>query len=318
MKKWTIILIVMLTVLNFGSFVLADEIDENTEVLANDGRVIMNFIDENYSPVVGASVHINLSTDNGMIDIRELGLNTVIVLESDQNGIVVINNLPYGFYEYYVDYVPLGYECLYTASNFFVSPAEDVAYVNVMFKEDVAMVAAPIEEVVKEETEEEEEKEEEVVVPVQEEIITPIPRTEASVITTQVNTFTTKIYNVDDTTGTIEKKEEMNNTPVLIAQVEEDEQEIAVINKTIAKARERMLQPQEDMIEQFRKYRLIDCIRDKINQVDTHVQDFMKMIADLPDKKDKKLKSKDIVIDRMQDEKKSRMYLHQRAHSLFR
>lgn len=318
MKKWTIILIVMLTVLNFGSFVLADEIDENTEVLANDGRVIMNFIDENYSPVVGASVHINLSTDNGMIDIRELGLNTVIVLESDQNGIVVINNLPYGFYEYYVDYVPLGYECLYTASNFFVSPAEDVAYVNVMFKEDVAMVAAPIEEVVKEEMEEEEEKEEEVVVPVQEEIITPIPRTEASVITTQVNTFTTKIYNVDDTTGTIEKKEEMNNTPVLIAQVEEDEQEIAVINKTIAKARERMLQPQEDMIEQFRKYRLIDCIRDKINQVDTHVQDFMKMIADLPDKKDKKLRSKDIVIDRMQDEKKSRMYLHQRAHSLFR
>lgn len=317
MKKWTIILIVMLTVLNFGSFVLADEIDENTEVLANDGRVIMNFIDENYSPVVGASVRINLSTDNGMIDIRELGLNTVIVLESDQNGIVVINNLPYGFYEYYVDYVPLGYECLYTASNFFVSPAEDVAYVNVMFKEDVAMVAAPIEEVVKEEMEEEEEKEE-VVVPVQEEIITPIPRTEASVITTQVNTFTTKIYNVDDTTGTIEKKEEMNNTPVLIAQVEEDEQEIAVINKTIAKARERMLQPQEDMIEQFRKYRLIDCIRDKINQVDTHVQDFMKMIADLPDKKDKKLKSKDIVIDRMQDEKKSRMYLHQRAHSLFR
>lgn len=317
MKKWTIILIVMLTVLNFGSFVLADEIDENTEVLANDGRVIMNFIDENYSPVVGASVHINLSTDNGMIDIRELGLNTVIVLESDQNGIVVINNLPYGFYEYYVDYVPLGYECLYTASNFFVSPAEDVAYVNVMFKEDVAMVAAPIEEVVKEEMEEEEEKEE-VVVPVQEEIITPIPRTEASVITTQVNTFTTKIYNVDDTTGTIEKKEEMNNTPVLIAQVEEDEQEIAVINKTIAKARERMLQPQEDMIEQFRKYRLIDCIRDKINQVDTHVQDFMKMIADLPDKKDKKLRSKDIVIDRMQDEKKSRMYLHQRAHSLFR
>ena len=232
MKKWTIILIVMLTVLNFGSFVLADEIDENTEVLANDGRVIMNFIDENYSPVVGASVHINLSTDNGMIDIRELGLNTVIVLESDQNGIVVINDLPYGFYEYYVDYVPLGYECLYTASNFFVSPAEDVAYVNVMFKEDVAMVAAPIEEVVKEEMEEEEEKEE-VVVPVQEEIITPIPRTEASVITTQVNTFTTKIYNVDDTTGTIEKKEEMNNTPVLIAQVEEDEQEIAVINKTI-------------------------------------------------------------------------------------
>ena len=222
----------MLTVLNFGSFVLADEIDENTEVLANDGRVIMNFIDENYSPVVGASVHINLSTDNGMIDIRELGLNTVIVLESDQNGIVVINDLPYGFYEYYVDYVPLGYECLYTASNFFVSPAEDVAYVNVMFKEDVAMVAAPIEEVVKEEMEEEEEKEE-VVVPVQEEIITPIPRTEASVITTQVNTFTTKIYNVDDTTGTIEKKEEMNNTPVLIAQVEEDEQEIAVINKTI-------------------------------------------------------------------------------------
>lgn len=318
MKKWTIILIVMLTVLNFGSFVLADEIDENTEVLANDGRVIMNFIDENYSPVVGASVRINLSTDNGMIDIRELGLNTVIVLESDQNGIVVINNLPYGFYEYYVDYVPLGYECLYTASNFFVSPAEDVAYVNVMFKEDVAMVAAPIEEVVKEEMEEEEEKEEEVVVPVQEEIITPIPRTEASVITTQVNTFTTKIYNVDDTTGTIEKKEEMNNTPVLIAQVEEDEQEIAVINKTIAKARERMLQPQEDMIEQFRKYRLIDCIRDKINQVDTHVQDFMKMIADLPDKKDKKLRSKDIVIDRMQDEKKSRMYLHQRAHSLFR
>ena len=318
MKKWTIILIVMLTVLNFGSFVLADEIDENTEVLANDGRVIMNFIDENYSPVVGASVHINLSTDNGMIDIRELGLNTVIVLESDQNGIVVINNLPYGFYEYYVDYVPLGYECLYTASNFFVSPAEDVAYVNVMFKEDVAMVAAPIEEVVKEEMEEEEEKEEEVVVPVQEEIITPIPRTEASVITTQVNTFTTKIYNVDDTTGTIEKKEEMNNTPVLIAQVEEDEQEIAVINKTIAKARERMLQPQEDMIEQFRKYRLIDCIRDKINQVDIHVQDFMKMIADLPDKKDKKLRSKDIVIDRMQDEKKSRMYLHQRAHSLFR
>ena len=317
MKKWTIILIVMLTVLNFGSFVLADEIDENTEVLANDGRVIMNFIDENYSPVVGASVHINLSTDNGMIDIRELGLNTVIVLESDQNGIVVINNLPYGFYEYYVDYVPLGYECLYTASNFFVSPAEDVAYVNVMFKEDVAMVAAPIEEVVKEEMEEEEEKEE-VVVPVQEEIITPIPRTEASVITTQVNTFTTKIYNVDDTTGTIEKKEEMNNTPVLIAQVEEDEQEIAVINKTIAKARERMLQPQEDMIKQFRKYRLIDCIRDKINQVDTHVQDFMKMIADLPDKKDKKLRSKDIVIDRMQDEKKSRMYLHQRAHSLFR
>ena len=317
MKKWTIILIVMLTVLNFGSFVLADEIDENTEVLANDGRVIMNFIDENYSPVVGASVCINLSTDNGMIDIRELGLNTVIVLESDQNGIVVINNLPYGFYEYYVDYVPLGYECLYTASNFFVSPAEDVAYVNVMFKEDVAMVAAPIEEVVKEEMEEEEEKEE-VVVPVQEEIITPIPRTEASVITTQVNTFTTKIYNVDDTTGTIEKKEEMNNTPVLIAQVEEDEQEIAVINKTIAKARERMLQPQEDMIEQFRKYRLIDCIRDKINQVDTHVQDFMKMIADLPDKKDKKLRSKDIVIDRMQDEKKSRMYLHQRAHSLFR
>ncbi len=112
MKRWTIILIIMLVVLNLWSNIYADELDEEVVEIVNDGRLVMNFIDENYSPVKGASVVITYKTEAGMIDIRELGLDTVIVLESDLNGIVVLNNLPYGYYEYSVVNIHTGYDCL--------------------------------------------------------------------------------------------------------------------------------------------------------------------------------------------------------------
>ncbi len=320
MKRWTIILIIMLVVLNLSSNIYADELDEEVVEIVNDGRLVMNFIDENYSPVKGASVVITFKTEAGMIDIRELGLDTVIVLESDSNGVVVVNNLPYGYYEYSIENVPAGYECITNNSSFFVSVADNVSYQNVRFKEQVVMIATPaeVEEAVEEKVElvEETQKEEIVLSPVEELVVIPTSKNEQASIPTKVNTYTTKVYNVDNTTNKIEKVEE-NTAPKVI--IEETEQEEVVVHKEIAKNREKMLVPTEDLLKEFRRYRLIDCIKDKVNQIDTHVTDFMRFLANIPDdKKDKKLKGKDETIDRFQDDKKTRKYVSIRSQSLFR
>lgn len=320
MKRWTIILIIMLVVLNLWSNIYADELDEEVVEIVNDGRLVMNFIDENYSPVKGASVVITYKTEAGMIDIRELGLDTVIVLESDLNGIVVLNNLPYGYYEYSVVNIPTGYDCLTNNSSFFISAAETVSYQNVRFEEQIVMVATPVEveEVVEEKVEpvEEAQKEEIILSPVEELVVIQTPKYEQASIPTQVNTYTTKVYNVDNTVNKIEKVEE-NATPKVI--VEKIEQEEIVVHKEVAKNREKMLVPTEDLLQEFRRYRLIDCIKDKVNQIDAHVTDFMRFLANIPDdKKDKKLKVKDETIDRFQDDKKARKYVSLRSQSLFR
>lgn len=318
MKRWTIILSLTIIML-FGmcSNVFASDFD---------GRIVVYCIDENYSPVQGVKIQLLYGDD--LVDIHELGLNTAIVLESDNNGVIIVDGVPYGYYMYNVVNTPDSYEALVTSYDFVVSVARNESESEVFLREVVATVEAKEDLKLDEvpiEVKPVEKKEEAVLTVVEKEKkVEEIPiviEDNSHAIDTPVNTLSTNIYNVDETTGVIEKTEVLAAAPKIVQEnTEIEKQEEIVVHNTISKVRDKFKVPGEDVIKQFKEYRLIDCIKIAINQVDSHVNDFMKIIADLPDdsRKDKKLKGIDEKIERIQNEKKIKMYASQRAQSLFR
>lgn len=117
MKRWAMIfttLIVM--VFASKSIYAAENIDLQSNGLLNDGRIVIDFMTmdtyEKDSPVKDINVEILYLLNDEMVDIRQIDelKNTTINLVSDENGKIVLNNLPYGLYEYRIISAPEGYE----------------------------------------------------------------------------------------------------------------------------------------------------------------------------------------------------------------
>ena len=122
MKKWLCVLMTITLSLGINNIFANEQLDIYDEPeYINRGTVVINFLskikedaeEEIDNPVVeGVEIELYYKYNGEMINVKELpqfqdkDLNFV----SDVNGKIILSNFPYGFYQYYIVYVPLGYK----------------------------------------------------------------------------------------------------------------------------------------------------------------------------------------------------------------
>ncbi len=292
MKKWTFIIItVVLSLLVNNCY--ASEIYEDEIELSNNGKLIINFYSKDSdtikTPVQNVVVKVLYDDYTSLIDIRELPemQNLPINLVSDINGNIVINNLPYGLYQYKIVSVPEGFEYNGEEKTFGI----DLLNSTMSFEEVVTRKVEMAESTVKgpdeeieipyldtiespEETQEKDSKEEEIVVK-EEKVEQPV-KEEKNIIETNINEVSEIVYKIDNNINT-EKVEPDKVQPMKLA---------------ITKIRESIQKPSKDAIQEFQKNRVSSAMKDAIIAIDNPISEHLKMIADLPDDGDDKKKKK--------------------------
>ncbi|MBQ7565335.1 MAG: InlB B-repeat-containing protein [Lachnospiraceae bacterium] len=112
----------------------------NTIVFGNDkveGTIRLQKVDENNENLAGATFYINVKTDRGERNVKLTGSNGVYsydglhdglfdrnskdIADTDGDGLLVVNNLPYGTYEVYEASAPDGYNLVETPKEFTIS-----------------------------------------------------------------------------------------------------------------------------------------------------------------------------------------------------
>lgn len=122
MKRWLFALMTITLGLSINNLFAAEQIDiYNEPEYVNEGTVVINFLskikedaeEEIDNPVVeGIEIELYYRYNGEMVNVKELSqfqdknLNFV----SDENGQIVLSNYPFGFYQYYIVSVPLGYK----------------------------------------------------------------------------------------------------------------------------------------------------------------------------------------------------------------
>lgn len=294
MKKWTIIIVtVVLSLLVNNCY--ASEIYEEEIELSNNGKIIINFYSKDSdtikTPVQNVVIEVLYDDYTSLIDIRELPemQNLPINLVSDINGNIVINNLPYGLYQYKVISVPEGFEysgedktfgldLLNSTMSFEEVVTRKVEMAESTVKGPDEEIEIPVPEIVEEPEQtqeiEPEVKEEEVVVE-EEEKEQPV-KEETNIIETKVNEVSEIVYKIDNNIKT-EKVEP---------------EKIQTMKLAIARIRDNIKIPSRDTIQEFKKNRLSKAMKDAIIEMDNPINEHFKIIANLPDDGDDKKKKK--------------------------
>lgn len=323
MKKWTMMiatLIILITSIN--SAYAVQDLDEYSETIPNDGRIIMKFYtsEKESSPVKGVNVEIFYKDENGEINIEEMEEleNTTINLVSDDNGIVIINNLPYGMYRYKVVSVPFGFKENSQEDYFTIEMIDKTERIDIELEREVKLDEVDEDEEIKDneednkqevkepEEEPEKEEEEEVIVTPEENITEDVKMDEQREEDVEVEENEDDeeddnpvITTIQTLTTTDEVKEEPEKIIVDKTVVKEiiDENKISdikddMLQKKTASIRERINKPKEDMIKAFMEYRISDSIKVAIDTIGTTRDTYSKMLADMPDQDDKNKKIK--------------------------
>ena len=122
MKRWLFLLMTITLSISLNKVLAVEQLNIYDEPeFVNEGTVTINFLskikedaDEDIdNPVVeGVQIEIYYRTNGQMINIKELSqfMDKELNLISNENGQIILNDFPYGFYEYYVVSVPLGYK----------------------------------------------------------------------------------------------------------------------------------------------------------------------------------------------------------------
>ena len=121
MKRWAIVLISITLCMVLGNSVYATEnVDIYQEPqVQHKGRVVMNFYSTdskeyitNSSPIENVQVELYYRYKKVMYNVKELDLfqYTNLNLVSDENGKIILSNLPYGLYQYKIVSAPKGFE----------------------------------------------------------------------------------------------------------------------------------------------------------------------------------------------------------------
>ena len=122
MKKWLFAIMTITLSFSINNIFAKEQVQiyDDPEIV-NEGTVTINFLskirddaeEEIDNPKVeGVQIELYYRENGQMVNIKELpqfiGKNLNLV--SDANGQIILNNFPYGFYEYYIIYVPFGYK----------------------------------------------------------------------------------------------------------------------------------------------------------------------------------------------------------------
>ncbi len=296
MKKWTFIIITVVLSLLFSNC-YASEIYEDEIELSNNGKIIINFYSKDSdtikTPVQNVEIVVLYDDYTSLIDIRELPemQNLPINLVSDANGNIVINNLPYGLYQYKVISVPEGFEysgedktfgidLLNTTMSFEEVVTRKVEMAESTVKGPDEEIEIPVQDIVEgpeqtQEIEPELEAKEEEVVVKEDENEQPV-KEEKNIIETNVNEVSEIVYKIDNNIST-EKVEP---------------EKIQTMKLAISKIRENIKKPSRDVIQEFQKNRVSNAMKDAIITIDNPINEHFKMIANLPDDGDDKKKKK--------------------------
>ncbi len=122
MKKWLFAIMTITLSFSINNIFAKEQVQiyDDPEIV-NEGTVTINFLskirddadEEIDNPKVeGVQIELYYRENGQMVNIKELPqfIEKNLNLVSDANGQIILNNFPYGFYEYYIIYVPFGYK----------------------------------------------------------------------------------------------------------------------------------------------------------------------------------------------------------------
>lgn len=312
MKRWTIILSSILVTLLLGNFVYAkDSVDIYEPV--NEAMLVINFsvvdTSQKNSPVENVTIDLLYDNSGEWININDLEemKDTYIDLSSDYNGTIVLNNLPYGMYEYKIVSAPEGYEFDQESKIIIIDILNNYLTLDETLTKKVDMAEGTIEKEDKKEDITQDEKVPSTQIP-PEVYIEPVEKEdnieneivpdysyedkeevtyEKEIINTNINTITKEIYEEKDNKKTLDGVSD-------------------TMNETLKEKRERR---KMDMLKNFKSYKFVDAIKDAIATIDNPMDTILKAIANVPrddendeDKKRKRLNLtfKEVIADNIE------------------
>lgn len=317
MKRWTMVITSFIVMIFASKSIYAVEnIDSQSNGLLNEGRIVIDFmVDDTYeknSPVKDVEVELLFLVNDDMIDIRKVEElnNTTINLVSDENGKVVLNNLPYGLYQYRIISAPNGFEYNEDYEYIEVDLLNKNINMDVYLTRKIEMAeGSTIVEEPKEEIEDtkdninDESKKEETIIstPKKEEVIEKVViEDNTNALKTNVNMLSLDIYNYSENT------EEVNKSEMIVNQVQKDNEsnKEVIMKNTINYMRDRMKSLNQQMIKKFKEYKISESIKIAINTVDDTMNIYKEFVSDLPnDKKNKKIRRQSILMSKINIQK---------------
>lgn len=307
MKRWAIVLISITLCMVLGNSVYATdniEIYQEPQV-QHKGRVVMNFYSTdskeyitNSSPIENVQVELYYRYKKVMYNVKELDLfqYTNLNLVSDENGKIILSNLPYGLYQYKIVSAPKGFEfdtelktldlnLMNETINEEVYLLKQIIMAEGTTEEKEEIVDIPKEEIIQNNTQiipdiKEDEKVEQIVI---------IGKKDEEAIKKNVNNLATNLYIASEPESVIQ-----NTTST------EDKQVMQQVSQELTKkAKEKKV----DMISEMRKTRITESIRVAVVSMDDTMY-YLKTLSDNDRQDLEKVKDcKKRVLDRLNDKK---------------
>lgn len=323
MRRWAMVFTSFIFIIFASKSIYATEnINIQSNGLLNDGRIVIDFMAmdtyEENSPVKDINVELLFLVDNEMVDIRQIEeLNNITInLVSDENGKIVLNNLPFGLYQYRIVSAPNGFEYNSEFEYIEVDLLNKNVHMDVYLTRKIEMAEGST-IVVEEPKEEIEDKKDNIDENIKNEqiILSPTDKDEVKeeiviedtteALKTNINKLSLDIYSYTEN-ETVENKKDIN---VSIIKKDNDENREKIIKNTIAYVRERMRSINQQMIKKFKEYKISDSIKIAINTLDDTMNTYRKAITDIPsDKKNKKMRRQTSLMCKVKDIKNERLY----------
>ena len=307
MKRWAIVLISITLCMVLGNSVYATdniEIYQEPQV-QHKGRVVMNFYSTdskeyitNSSPIENVQVELYYRYKKVMYNVKELDLfqYTNLNLVSDENGKIILSNLPYGLYQYKIVSAPKGFEfdtelktldlnLMNETINEEVYLLKQIIMAEGTTEEKEEIVEIPKEEIIQNNTQiipdiKEDEKVEQIVI---------VGKKDEEAIKKNVNNLATNLYIASEPESIIQ------NTTLT-----EDKQVMQQVSQELTKkAKEKKV----DMISEMRKTRITESIRVAVVSMDDTMY-YLKTLLNNDRQDLEKVKDcKKRVLDRLNDKK---------------
>lgn len=307
MKRWAIVLISITLCMVLGNSVYATEnVDIYQEPqVQHKGRVVMNFYSTdskeyitNSSPIENVQVELYYRYKKVMYNVKELDLfqYTNLNLVSDENGKIILSNLPYGLYQYKIVSAPKGFEfdtelktldlnLMNETINEEVYLLKQIIMAEGTTEEKEEIVEIPKEEIIQNNTQiipdiKEDEKVEQIVI---------VGKKDEEAIKKNVNNLATNLYIASEPESVIQ------NTTLT-----EDKQVMQQVSQELTKkAKEKKV----DMISEMRKTRITESIKVAVVSMDDTMY-YLKTLSDNDRQDLEKIKDcKKRVLDRLNDKK---------------
>lgn len=283
MKRWTIVLTSILMTLMLGSFVYAQD-DVDIYDKTNEGILVVTFstmdINQKNSPVENVTIELLYDNVGEWINIYDLEdmKDSYIDLSSDYNGTIVLNNLPYGMYQYKIISAPDGYEYDTDSKIAIVDILNNYLTLEEILTKKIDMAEGTVDK---------EDKKDDIVI-------------EEPVIETPIETIPEPVEEVEDIKSEIvpdytyeeiekvEDKKEIKNTNTItitkeIFEEKEKKNELDgvsdTMNETLKNRKEKI---KRDMLKSFRAYKFVDAIKDAIATIENPMDTILKAISNIP------------------------------------